>query len=505
MSKKITGIVLSYALIVIDIVVGIFLVPFLVHSLGDYDYGIYKLLLSTASYLSVLDFGIGGTITRYVVKFNTEQKHKEKENFVTMGLIIYGILSLIVLAIASVMCLFIPTMYQSSIAAEDMGYAQRMFMVMCGTTAVRLFNHAFHGLFAAYEKFTYSKSVNIATVCLRVLLIFVGFYFVKNAFVVALTDFSLAVAGLVCHIFFSQVHLKFRFKLHRWEWSLAKEAGAFTLAILGQSIINQFNSNVDNVVLGIFSSAAVIAVYSMALQLFTMYSNLSTAVSSIFLPSISRRVFSGASDDEVTESIIRPSRMQLMILLLALSGFILFGKDFIAVWVGEGYGMVYVLACILLSTATIELSQNTITSVLKAKNKLHGKTLILGISTALNTIITVLLVPKFGAVGAAIGTSFSLVFGYGLALNLYYHFKIGINMKTYYQKTYHGILPAVLLSCIPGIILNLLLPTGGWLWFVVKALMYCGIYAIIIYFIGAQPDEKQYVKSLLKRKKNHSV
>ncbi len=502
MNKKLVGIFLSYSLIVIDIVIGILLVPFLLKTLGDYEYGVYKLLISTASYLSVLDFGIGGTITRYVVKYNTENKQREKENFVAMGLVIYGVLSVAVLCIAAVVCLFIPNMYQASINPGDMRYAQTIFMVLCSTTAVQLFNHAFHGLFAAYEKFIYSKTLSIVKVCLRILLIFIGLYFIKSAFIVAIVDFVLAVCVLICHILFSKSALKFRIKLHKWEWSVAKEAGIFTLAILMQAIINQFNSNVDNVVLGMFTTAATIAVYSMALQLFTMYSNLSTAVSTIFLPSISRNVFAGASNDEITESIVRPSRMQLMVLLFALSGFILFGKDFINIWVGKGYETVYVLACILLSAATIELSQNTITSVLKAKNKLHGKTMILMLSTICNAIITVLSVPKFGVYGALAGTVFSLIFGYGLALNIYYHKKIGINMYTYYKKTYKGILPAVLISTVPGILIGKLINANSWIMFGVEAIIYCAIYAVIIYFIGASREEKRYILKIIKRKSN---
>ncbi len=499
MSKKLTGIILSYLLIAIDIVIGIMLVPFLLHSIGDYGYGVYKLLFSTASYLAVLDFGIGGTITRYIVKYKTEGKEKEKENFMAMGLVIYGVLAVVVIIFASLVCIAIPNIYKASIKSEDMKMAQIMFMILCSTTAVRLFNHAYHGLFAAYERFTYSKGVNIAQVLLRVLLLVIGLYFVKSAMVIAVVDFSLSLSILILNTFYTKLGIKFKVKLHKWDGAIAKEAGVFTLAILFQSIINQFNTNANNMILGAFVDAASIAIYSIALQLYSMYGNLSTSVSSIFLPSISRNVFAGANDDEITESIIRPSRMQLMVLLLALSGFVLFGQDFIGVWVGEGYDIVYILACILLLTSTIDLSQNTITSVLKAKNKLHGKTAILGASTAINIFITFLLVPRFGIIGAVIGTAFSMVFGYGLALNLYYHFKIGVNMITYYKKTYKGILPAVLIALVPGALINRFVSANSWFMFIIEAAIYCILYLTIIYFIGMNKYEKEYVGSLFKK------
>ena len=158
MNKKSLGIILSYLLIVVDIVVGVLFVPFLLKSLGDQEYGLYKLMLSTASYLSVLDFGIGGTITRYVVKFRTQKNGRDEENFLAMGFLIYAILALLVIAFAVGIALFIPNIYAVSITPEQYGYAQTIFMLICAQTAVALFNHAFNGLLLAYEKYFLSKN-----------------------------------------------------------------------------------------------------------------------------------------------------------------------------------------------------------------------------------------------------------------------------------------------------------------------------------------------------------
>ena len=507
MNKKTLGIVLSYLLIVIDIIVGILFVPFLLKSLGDQEYGIYKLMLSTASYLSVLDFGIGGTITRYVIKFRTEKNRKQEENFLAMGFLIYAVLAVLVMALATGISLLIPKIYAVSIPASQFRYAQTIFLLICGHTAVALFNHAFNGLLLAYEKYSYQKITNIVKLLLRILLLVILISSVQSAMIIAIVDLLLSVALLIVNYLYCKTQLKTKIKLHGWDGRLAKEAGVFTLAILLQSIINQFNSNVDNIVLGIYVSATIVAMYSLALQLYNMYCSLSTAVSSIYLPSISKAVFAGESDDQVTERIIKPSRIQLTILLLALTGFLLFGQSFISVWVGAEYMQVYFLCCILLTTATIELSQNTITAILKAKNMLHGKTLILAGSTFVNVVLTVLLVPRLGAFGAVLGTAFSLVFGYGVALNLYYHFKIHVNMKTYYKKTYRGILPAAILACLVGIPVNMFLKIGGgWFGFAVKAGIYVLIYVAIIYLLGFNREEKQGCRKLIdkfiKRKGN---
>jgi len=499
MNKKMTGSALAYLLIVVDIIVGIVFVPFLLSQLGDSEYGLYKLMFSTASYLSVLDFGIGATITRYVVKFKTEKNKREEENFVAMGLLIYAALALIVLLSAVCINFAIPKMYAASIPAEKMMEARLMFLLLCVNTAVHLISHAYSGLFHAYERFVYSKLLSIIKILFRVLLIVIGVLLVKNAMVIVIVDVVLGMLALLCNILYAKYSVKCKIKLHRWDRALAKEAFVFTSAILMQSIINQFNTNVDNLVLGVFTTTATIAMYSVALQLFNMYSNLSTAISSVYLPSVSRSVFRGDSDDEVTKKVIEPSRIQLSILLLALSGYYLFGQTFITLWVGEDFLYAYWIGAILLTASTLELSQNTITSVLKAKNILHGKTWILFGSTAVNVLLTFLLVPRYGAIGATIGTAFSMIFGYGIALNIYYQKKAKINMKMYYLNTYRGVLPAAILSSLIGIPIVLFLKIGGWGGFLLKAGLYVGIYCVILYLLGLNQDEKQSVRKILRK------
>lgn len=500
MNKKTIGVLLSYLLIVIDIFVGLLFVPYLLKSLGDAEYGVYKLMGSTASYLSVLDFGIGGTLTRYIVKFKTERDKKGEENFSAMGLLIYGVLALLVILMSLGITFLIPSMYSLSIQSDSMKEAQFIFFIICATTAVSLFNHGYNGIITAYEGFAYNKTSNIVKIILRIFLIILGLRGWKSALLIVIIDFILAIVLLIANIFYVRCSLKCKVHLHKWDWKLAKEAGVFTLAILLQSIINQFNSNVDNIALGVYTTVSTVALYSLVLQIYNIFSSLSTAISTVYLPAISESVFCGATDEEVTRKVVEPSRMQLMILLLALTGFYIFGQDFIVLWVGAGYKQVYVLCCILLTSSMINLSQNTITCVLKAKNMLHGKTLILAISTVINVIITFILVPIIGVIGATIGTAFSMLFGYGIALNIYYQKRVHLKMGLYYKETYKGILLAVVLACGIGFLIAHMLTLNGWIGFIVEAAIYTMIYGVAILCIGLNSSEKRKIKKLLKRK-----
>ena len=165
-TNKLLGVALSYTLAVIDVIVALFFIPFLLYSLGDMNYGVYKLMQSTASYLSVLDFGIGSTITRYVVKYKVQNRAEEERNFLAMGLIIYGMISFVVMMIGIVVASLIPAIYSSSIPVNVLPMAQKLFFIICLTTVVSLINHAFNGLLIAYERFSLISLLNISKILL---------------------------------------------------------------------------------------------------------------------------------------------------------------------------------------------------------------------------------------------------------------------------------------------------------------------------------------------------
>ena len=132
-----------------------------------------------------------------------------------------------------------------------------------------------------------------------------------------------------------------------------------------------------------------------------------------------------------------------------------------------------------------------------------GKSIILIISTACNFAITWLLVPHFGALGAVIGSGFSLLVGYGVILNIYYHKVIHINMFTYYKKTYASILPVVLM-CLPvGFAIYYFNPLAGWIGFFAEVMVYVLVFAVVIYLIGLNKSEKQLVRKTINKYRSY--
>ncbi len=488
------GVVMSYVLLIVDTLISLIYTPILLKNLGDSQFGLYQLMGSMVSYLAIMDLGLGSTMTRYMVKYRTEGDKKGEQNFLAMGIIVYFLIGLIVLAVGTVMYFLLGNIFQA-LTGPELKDARILFIFMVINFVISLFDHAFSGVLAAYEKFVFEKGLKIARVLIRAVLVIVLLQFYQIALVIVLIELLLTVSILIAKIMLCVKKVKIIPRLYKMEFPLLREVFAFTLAVFLQTVANQFNNNVDKTVLGIYASTTAVAVYSVAMQITSAYSGISTAVESVYFSRISRGVFEKKSDEQITRSLIPPSRLQLMMLSAVCLGFWLFGREFIRLWCNKEEA--WLIACLIMTAATLELFQNCTTAVLKAKNLLRGRTIINVFTALANFVITILLVPRYGMLGAAIGTVFTMLVGYGVGNNLYYHYKVGIKLKLFFRETLRGIVPAVLISAIFGIGIAFALPSGSWLWLALKLVIFIIVFLICMWLVGFNKDEKKLVGKIM--------
>ena len=491
--QKRYGIILGYLIIVAEGLSGLLFTPILLGALGNDEYGLYKLALSWMSIVSTLDFGLGGTITRFVVRYRVEKDRDGEKNFLGLAYSIYLGRGALILIIGAILCVALP-LISKSVLPENASEFRLLLIILTGKTAVLLFNHAYSGRFVAYEKFIFIKSMSLMMIVVRIFAVILLLQIIPSAVTVVVVDFVLTLLQLLCNVLMTLKSNLPRISFFYWNARLFKEIVGFTVSIFVISVINQFNGNVDSIVLGIYSTTAMIGLYASVMQIYTIYCSLSTSIQDVFMPSVSRSVFENRSSDEITMSIVRPSRMQLIVLMLAFSGFVLFGEDFLTLWIGKNYTpemiqSAYFIGLLVLSTATWHLFQNSATSILKAMNKLGGRVILIAASTGVNLLLTVFLTPRIGMMGAAIGTAFSLVFGFGLATNIYYSKVIHLNLKLYYCCVFRRVWIGFLAAFGVGMLIRWI-PLGGVIGFCVKAVLFVVCYCGCILFVGLEKAER---------------
>lgn len=493
------GVLLSYVTMLSNSVIGIVFTPFMTGTLGKAEYGLYQLVASFSAYLMLVDFGTATTVSRYLSKYRTEEDRDSEENFLAMMVMQTAALSAIAIIAGTVIYFFLDNIFAASLTAVEIAKAKKMFVMMIANVAITLFSHVWRGINTADERFVYNNASKLVRILLRIGMITILLLLGMDSVALILVDLTLTVVFFVIDMFMALRVSKARIHFHYFDKPLFKESFLFSSFILLQALINQVNTNADKTILGIMLSPEAVAVYAVAMQIFVIYNSLSSAVSSVFLPKATRLVYSEATPAQLTDFVIRPGRFQFMILGIALAGFSILGQDFLHVWMGPEYKDAWLIALIIMVPSTIELIENVAVSIVLAKNKNGFRTTVMAGISLFNILFTVLLINWIGAIGAPIATAAAYVVGYIIVLNIYYQKAIGLQIGRMFKEIFKGTLPAVLLTAVLTVPLQLLVPQATWITFLFKAIYMVGIYIICMLLFGLNTSEKQMLKNAVAR------
>src|SRR5580658_11066211 len=80
----------SWSALAVNVLVGIFLSPFILHRLGDAAFGIWVLIFSLTGYYGIFDFGIRSSIIRYVSKYTATHDLEEVRGLINTAMFTYA-------------------------------------------------------------------------------------------------------------------------------------------------------------------------------------------------------------------------------------------------------------------------------------------------------------------------------------------------------------------------------------------------------------------------------
>ena len=142
--------------------------------------------------------------------------------------------------------------------------------------------------------------------------------------------------------------------------------------------------------------------------------------------------------------------------------------------------------------ALLELCVNVALSVLRAKNMLGFRTVVLTSVTALNAVITIVGVKLWGYFAAAIGTSVSFIIGSLVIMNIYYYKRLSFKMIKIYLGIFKGTWLALAAA---GVVLALVSPYTplSWLGFILDVAVFGGVYGVGMLIFGLNKEEKRMI------------
>lgn len=487
------GVLLSYMGEVVKILVNLIYTPIMLRLLGQSEYGLYQLVYSVVSYLSLLSLGFGSSYLRFYSRYKAQKDEDGVAKLNGMFMIIFCLISLICVGCGIVMLANIRSIFGTGLTENEYVTARILMGLLIMNLALTFPNSVFNCVITANEKFLFQKLLillqNIFSPFLTLPLLLMGY---GSVGMVLVTTF-LTLVVLISNMLFCFKKLHIRFCLKKIQISLLKELWIFTFFIFLNQIIDQINWSVDKFLLGRLSGTIAVAVYGVGSQINTLYLQFSTSISNVFVPKVNRVVAETNDNVLLTDIFTKVGRIQFIVLGLILSGFIFFGYPFIKMWAGNEYKDAYVVAILLIAPVTVPLIQNLGIEIQRAKNMHKARAIVYLFIAIANIFISIPLIRMCGPTGAALGTTISLVAGNIIFMNWYYHVRMGLNMFHFWREIANFI-PALIVPCMVGIIIAKFADITNVISLGVFAIVYTAVYGISIYFLGMNDSEKKLVE-----------
>lgn len=488
------GVVFSYLAQAVSVLTGLIYTPIMLRLLGQSEYGLYQLVYSVVSYLNLLSLGFGAGYVRFYSECKADGRPDRIPRLNGMYLTVFSVIAAICLICSMLMSYKADLIFGDGLTEAELSKARVLLALMAFNIALSFINSVFSNNITVHEKFLFERGINFLHLLLNPFVTLPLLLLGGGSIAVVGVSTAFTVILLALNIIYCFKALKMRFSFKDFDFNLLKRIWSFTFFIFLIVIVDRINMSMGKVLLGRYSGTAAVAIFSVASQIYILYTNFSTAVSQMFIPRINRIVAENNGDGELSVLFARVGRIQFLILALVVSGYTLYGREFIRLWAGDEYSDSYLVGVILLVSGTIPLIQNLGLEIQKAKN-LHKTAAVVYLAVAVATVfISIPLIKKYTYLGAAIGFAVSLTCGNVLFMNWHYSKRVGLDI-VYFWKQLLGLIPALAISIACGWALRRFVFSGsGIVMLALNICVYCVIYALCFWIFGMNESEKNLIR-----------
>jgi len=498
MDQKKAGVLLSYGQTVLSTLISLVYTPVMLRLLGQSEYGLYTLVNGFISNLALMSFGLGSAYMRYYARYEASDGKRGVAKINGMFMVIFLVIGALSLAVGGVLVANVHNIFAAKLTPAELDTAQILMALLVVNIAVSFPCSVFTSYITAKERFFFQRMVSMIRTILNPIVMLPLLLMGLGSVSLVLVTLVLSVVTDVSSAYYCFKKLDMRLSFGRFDFRLLREMCGFSFFIFLNMIIDQINWTVDTTLLGIISGTAATALYGVGSQLHRYYMTLSTSISGVFVPQINRIVAGGEGDEKLTKLFTRVGRVQFMLLMLVLTGFVFVGEPFIEAWGGGEYEGAFPIALMLMGPVTVPLIQNIGIEIQRAKNKHQFRSKVYFVMALFNVAISIPLGIRWGGLGCAMGTGISMIVCNGFVMNWYYHRHIGLDMF-YFWKQILAIVPSFIPPALLGLLAVRLHSFVGYGGVVLFALPYCAVYAASVYALAMNGDERQLVHGVLSR------
>jgi O-antigen/teichoic acid export membrane protein len=404
--KLASGFFFRFANTVATAVVSVFIMPFIVHSLGDRDYGIWTLVATFVGYYGVLELGLSAAVSRYLARSLGAGDHEDCNRVFNTSLRLYVGIGFVALPLSALVAALAPWVCHNP---TDVALFWKLTLILGTSIALMFPSRVFKGLLEAHFRFDIAAALDLISLALRTALIFPIIFAGYGVVGLAWVTLFAGIPSMLLQIYYAYRELPFLcFDRRYWTGDTARSLFSYSAYSLIANLANILRFKVDALVVAGYVGLVAVTHYRVGGVLTQYFFELMSTMFGVFPSVFSRQ--EGANDYEALKrTFFFANKCAICVSSFIGFGMLAWGKPFIVRWMGPQYEDSYLVTVLLVTGVTVSLWQGPSVSLLYGISKHRFYAIFNSLEGVANLALSLLFVRWYGMYGVALGTLVPIV------------------------------------------------------------------------------------------------
>jgi O-antigen/teichoic acid export membrane protein len=483
-----------------NLAVMFFMSPFVVHTLGDVQYGVWTLMVSMTGYLGLVELGTRAGVGRFINYHLGKGDVRAVNEVVSTGMAVFLAVNVLLILAAAVIAIALPALFPK--IPVDLIPASRIVVLLIALNLWLSFLSApFQQVLTAHERFDLTNAVDLIVLAVRTLatiwVLLAGFGLVT----LALVQLGSNILGQVCvQVLARRIFPAILIRPSLASWSRFRELFGFSIWAFLSAVGFRILSAADTVVIAVILGPQWVTYYVVGTMLLYRTQHLVGKLTSVFSP---RMVQDCAREDWVAlrRQFRVGNNLAMVFGILMYVGMIAFGREFIILWMGPRFEISYPILTIYASSSLVAVAFSLVGPIYSGLHRVRLSASLVLLEGLANLCLTLILVLGFGLglVGVAWGTFFPRII-FSVLVGLIAMRWIGMAPGHFFREVAGRWLLLATLFYGVCFIVNLAPWPSGWAVFCVKVAAAMVVYGPLAWHILVDTQTKARLRGALARR-----
>jgi len=407
-SKKIIrNTIWIYAGFIFNSLIGVAILPFILHRLGNDAYGVFAIVGVVITYVSLLEFGIGTSLAKFIAEYNAKNEYEKINKTISTALILYLILGV---AGCSIILIFTDYFVTSVFNIPDnlIDVSRTVFAISAVTFLFSLVFGVFGNIIIGLQRLDILTKAQVAmrvfSSAAVISILFLGYGLLEFVIVSSL----FVVIGIIINtIIAKRLMQQLSLIPKHFDLKYVYIITSFSFGIFITNIAANFAFHIDKLIIGIFLPVEYVTIYVVGSTLALFIHRVPSNIVSVIIPAASE-LDAKNRGDAIKELVLKGTKFAVALSTPLFIVLFVFAHPIMNFWMGEGFETSAYILQILSIGFFINTLTHAIVPVLVGIGKIRIYTILSILYMILNVGLSVPLILKLGVSGAAIGTSISI-------------------------------------------------------------------------------------------------